>query len=56
MGSNYGYLCRRPARPSPLDFLGPWPWYVVVGELLALVGFCLLYLPWKLAARKPAAP
>lgn len=47
LGWNYGYLREKPSQPSLLDHLGPWPWYVAAGSLLALGAFTLLYLPWR---------
>jgi len=45
---NYGYLCRKPSMPSLMDFLGPWPWYLLSIEFIAFLTFLLLDLPWLL--------
>ncbi|MQA75854.1 MAG: TIGR02206 family membrane protein [Solirubrobacterales bacterium] len=46
-GGNYMFLAERPQTPSPLDYLGPWPWYILSAALLALVLFALLDLPFR---------
>jgi hypothetical integral membrane protein (TIGR02206 family) len=41
-GGNYMFLRRKPVRGSLLDYMGPWPVYVVAGAVLALVLFAAL--------------
>ncbi len=48
-GWNYGYLCHPPAAASIASYLGPWPWYVVGCECIAVLLFALLELPWRLS-------
>ena len=50
-GGNYMWLREKPDAGSLLDFMGPWPWYLVSAALLALLLFTLLALPFR---RRPA--
>ncbi|MBB6451630.1 putative integral membrane protein (TIGR02206 family) [Salirhabdus euzebyi] len=43
---NYMYIMRKPANPSIFDYLGPWPFYIIPLEIIALVTFFILYLPF----------
>ena len=48
-GGNYMFLCSKPENPSILDFLGPWPWYVLSLQGVGLVICLLLYLPFGIS-------
>ncbi len=50
MDTNYGYLVRTPAASTPLDWFGPWPWYLLAAATLLLTLWALVFtLPWELA-------
>jgi uncharacterized membrane protein YwaF len=49
---NYMYLRQKPVAGSLLNFMGPWPWYIGGGLLLAVIFLTILNAPFWLARRR----
>ena len=54
LGSNYMYLSAPPDGTLSPFFIGPWPWYIVFLEFVALAMFLAVYAPFALAERESA--
>ena len=52
LDANYFWICGKPPMASLLDYLGPWPWYILAAELVALVHFAAAYIPFYILDRK----
>lgn len=44
IGSNYMFLMRKPSNASLIDYLGPYPWYILSLEFVAILLFVMIYL------------
>jgi hypothetical integral membrane protein (TIGR02206 family) len=51
---NYLFLRNIPPTRTFLDYMGPWPWYILTLTVLAIVVFNLLYLPFARSTRTQA--
>ena len=57
LGSNYLFLAYKPPAATLLDYLGPWPWYILSMTAIGLALISLMYLPFHLISRKiPGSP
>ncbi|WP_077212936.1 TIGR02206 family membrane protein [Bacillus dakarensis] len=48
LSGNYMYISKKPVNPSIMDYLGPWPFYIIPLEIIAFITFMILYLPFGL--------
>lgn len=45
LDSNYFWICSKPLTASLLDYLGPWPWYILSAEIVALLHYFVAFFP-----------
>jgi len=62
LDSNYFWICGKPVNhigeriPTLLDYMGPWPWYILTCEFVALAHFLLVYSPFYIMNKRKVQP
>lgn len=51
-GGNYMYLMEKPPSPTPFDWLGEWPYYLITLQPLAVGLFMLMYAFYHYAVKR----
>lgn len=51
-GGNYFFSMRKPDAATMLDYLGPWPWYLLTGQFLMALLFLMFYLPFYMTRKR----
>jgi hypothetical integral membrane protein (TIGR02206 family) len=52
LGTNFAFAASLPPNPSLLDHLGPWPWYLLAMQPIAIALFLILALPFAFGGKR----
>jgi hypothetical integral membrane protein (TIGR02206 family) len=46
LDTNYMFVNHKPIFKSPIDYMGPWPYYIIWLEVITFICFIIMYLPF----------